>query len=149
MYEIRAADRADVPPLLAMMEDFNGVESIEFHRDRCEAALIRLLEDAVLGFVLIASVSDRMLGYAVITYNYDLEFGGRDAFVTELYVQPGERRAGLGRALVRAITERGRREHLTSLHLAVRPENRAALDLYLSEGYERVPRLWMTKLLIS
>jgi ribosomal protein S18 acetylase RimI-like enzyme len=131
-----------------LMEDFNQSESIAFHRARCEAALLHLLDDSSLGFVMVAA-SDRLLGYTVTTYNYDLEFGGKDAFVTEVYVLPAARRGGIARAMIRAITERARQEDLTALHLAVRPENEAAKRLYQSEDYRFVPRVLMTKLLID
>jgi ribosomal protein S18 acetylase RimI-like enzyme len=143
---IRSVDRSDVPLLLPLMEDFNRWEAIEWNQPRTEAAIDRLLDDPALGFMLVA-LTDRIVGYAVVTYNFDLEFGGRDAIVTEVFVVPEVRRNGIGRKLMQVITERAMQEKLTSLHLAVRPENERARQLYTSEGYRLVPRLWMTKLL--
>jgi ribosomal protein S18 acetylase RimI-like enzyme len=87
---------------------------------------------------------DRLLGYSILTYNYDLEWGGRDAFITELWVVPEARRSGLGQALLQTVEKHAREQACLALHLAVRPENEA-LRLYEREGFERVPRLWLTK----
>jgi ribosomal protein S18 acetylase RimI-like enzyme len=145
---IREARAADVPELMAMMKDFNRFEGIRFRPRAMERALRDLLADRRIGVVLLARDRDGTpLGYSVLTYNYDIEFAGPDAFITELFVRADARGRGIGRALLRTLTRLSRREGLCALHLMVRPENRVARSLYQSQGFDRVPRLIMTRVL--
>lgn len=144
--EIRAALVADVPALLELMRPFCEHENIAWDAERTRAAVQPLLGASELGFVLVAHERDGvLLGYVVVTYNYDLEWGGRDAFVTELWVIPEARHAGLGRALLRAGEARARASEALALHLVVRPDNEVARRLYAREGFEPVPRVMLTK----
>jgi len=133
-----------------MMEAFNRFEAIAFRPRRVERALRELLRKRSLGLVLIAEqrATGIAVGYGVLTYNYDLEFAGPDAFVTELFVAPARRRTGVAAALLRALVQRMKREQVSALHLLVRPENRVARRLYAKLGFARVPRVMMTRVLI-
>ena len=82
----------------------------------------------------------RGIGYAVATFNFDLEHPGLDAFLTELYVVPPWRRQGIGRRLLAAVEQQLRALDVVALHLAVRADNPPALALYEAAGYEPWPR---------
>jgi hypothetical protein len=45
-----------------------------------------LLEEHELGRAWLIDSGEKLLGYAIMTYNYDLEFGGVERIVTELFV---------------------------------------------------------------
>ncbi|WP_437969995.1 N-acetyltransferase [Sorangium sp. So ce260] len=139
------ADAAHIPAVLDMMEDFNAGEEIPWDRGAIEASLRRLLADASLGFVVVAVTAQGVAGYAVVTFNFDLEFRGRDAFVTELYVRPAARGAGLGRLLLVGAEAMAVEEDARALHLLVRPENTRAIALYRASGFVQTPRVMMTK----
>lgn len=143
--ELRPATFDDVPALLVLMEPFNVGERIPWRPDAIERALRHLLAHDELGFVLVACEHEQVLGYTVLTYNYDLEWAGLDAFVTELWVSPAARGRGLGEQLLQAAEQRARAAQAHALHLMVRPENEGARRLYAAQGYEVVPRLIMTK----
>jgi ribosomal protein S18 acetylase RimI-like enzyme len=132
---VRKAGMSDHAALLDMMEVFNRGERIDMRREVVGPALARLIADDSLGRVLIADG-----GYAVVTWGYDLEFGGRDAFLTELYVRSEARRAGLGRALLDAVFAAGREAGAGFVHLGVYPDNEPALALYRAAGFTRIPR---------
>jgi ribosomal protein S18 acetylase RimI-like enzyme len=142
---IRSAGTGDVPALLEMMEDFNAVEAIPWDSGAVEASLRHLLAESSLGLVLVAEGSRGALGYAVATFNYDLEFAGRDAFVTELYVRPVARRVGVARGLLADVERRAAQQDARALHLLVLPDNAPALTLYEAAGFERSPRVMMTR----
>jgi ribosomal protein S18 acetylase RimI-like enzyme len=142
---IRHANDADVPALLEQMQPFNEGERIPWKPERTDRALRHLLGHPELGFVLVAVEPERLLGYVIVTYNYDLEWGGRDAFVTELWVVAEARGAGLGPRLLQAVEQHARAADVFALHLVVRPENEGARRLYEREGFELVPRVMMTK----
>jgi len=127
------------------MEDFNAGESIAFDRALFRPRLERLLADPGLGRVLVFEVDGDPSGYAIVTWGYDLEYGGRDAFLTEFYVRPDHRRRGIGRQALAAAEEAARSGGAHALHLLVRHENAEAQRLYGRAGYRTEPRAVMTK----
>jgi len=142
---IRRAAPADVGALLDMMGCFNRGEGIAWDVTIGQPALLRLMATPELGFVLIAAVGRDDAGYTVVTFNYDLEFAGREGFVTELFVRPQHRRAGVARLLLAAVEASARTEGVQALHLLALPHNTPALGLYESSGFERSPRIMLTK----
>lgn len=142
---LRPATAADVPALIREMEPFNAGERIPWRPAAIERALRRLLDHPELGLVLVATDQDTLLGYTIMTYSYDLEWAGLDAFVTELWVSPECRGRGVGEALLEAAEQHARASDVHALHLMVRPENEGARRLYAKQGYATVPRLLMTK----
>lgn len=142
---IRRASVTDLPQLLEMMREFNRDEGIEWHPLRCELALRRLLEERELGVVGIAVSESGAHGYFVVTWGYDLEFGGRDAWLTEIYVRDDARRRGIGRGLLDAAEAQARAGDARALHLTVRPDNTPARALYGRAGYFQNPRHFLSK----
>jgi ribosomal protein S18 acetylase RimI-like enzyme len=132
-------------PLLDMMQDFNSIEDIPWSRQDAEPAVLRLLDSPELGVIAHILEAGTLRGYVVLTWGYDLEWGGRDAFLTELYLLPAARGRGLGRRALPLIEEQARRRGARALHLMVRPENQAALQLYRGAGYSSPPRTFLTK----
>jgi ribosomal protein S18 acetylase RimI-like enzyme len=142
---LRLATEQDVSVLLEMMEDFNRSELISWEPSATEVALRKLLREPALGQAVVLEDGGRVQGYAVLTYGYDLEFAGRDAYLTELYLRPEARGRGLGKWLLAGVEERAREAGVQALHLMVRPENRTALTLYQRAGFEVPPRVFLTK----
>ena len=58
--------------------------------------------------------------------------------VRDLYVEPGARRAGLGRALLAHVADAARAEGAHRLSLQTEPTNTRALQLYAEAGFEPV-----------
>jgi L-alanine-DL-glutamate epimerase-like enolase superfamily enzyme len=101
--QVRMARAEDLGPVLEMMGDYNRLEQIEWSKERCAAPLGELLGDHSLGMVVVAEQDGAAAGYAVLTFGYDLEFGGRDAFLTEFYLMPAVRGRGLSRVLLSEV----------------------------------------------
>lgn len=146
---IREATLDDVAALLDMMEPFNTFERIPWTRTAAEQPLRTLLSNASLGVVGIVEEDSRPIGYFVVTWNYDLEWNGRDAFLTELFIVPEARGRGLGRMALRQAEEFAVKHGAHALHLVVRPENERAHGLYLREGFFHPQRVFLTKVLSS
>jgi ribosomal protein S18 acetylase RimI-like enzyme len=144
---IRSAVGEDAQTLAPLMREFNAVEAIAWRPDAVAGAFARLCADSSLGFALVAEDEGAVAGYVVVTYNYDLEFAGRDGFVTELFVVRERRGHGLGRALLAAAEAHARGEGAQALHLLVQPDNHVAQALYRRAGFAVTPRVMMTKLL--
>jgi ribosomal protein S18 acetylase RimI-like enzyme len=143
------AREEDVAFLLARMVDFNRGEGIDWDPARGEAPLRRLLGDPSLGRVyLVRDERGAPAGYAVVTYGYDLEFGGPDAFLTEIWIDEGARGRGLARRVLERIERDLREGGFGALHLQVRAENAEARRLYGSAGFEGTTRIFLSKRIV-
>ena len=142
----RIAVVADVERLLELMEDFNRIEAIPFARTTIAQALRPLLvDDNHLGRVVIADFDERAIGYALVTFGYDLEYGGRDAWLTELYLVATARARGDGRRLLDAAVAVAKAAGAHALHLQVRHENDVARAVYERAGFKVWTRLGYSK----
>lgn len=130
-----------------MMEDFNALEHTPWQPGAKERALRTLLDDRALGLVALLDGERGIDGYFVLTWGYDLEWDGRDAFLTELYLLPRARGQRIGAAALEGAETLARAYGARALHLMYRVENVAAGRLYARHGYASPPRVFMTKLL--
>lgn len=144
---VRGAGSRDLEILLPLVESFQEFERIPFEIEAARRNLGRLLEDGRLGQVLIAEIAPRPIGYAILTYGYDLEFGGMDAYLTDLFLVEAERGRGLGQWLLGEVESAARAAGVQALHLMVAPQNHRAHHIYHRSGFHVSPRLFLTKIL--
>jgi len=74
----------------------NDHEGITIDSPRLEAALKQLLGNPGFGSVWLVTRDGETIGYAIVTYGFDLEFGGREGWLTEgssstVFVVKGDR----------------------------------------------------------
>jgi ribosomal protein S18 acetylase RimI-like enzyme len=144
---MRVATGSDISTLLPMMHEFNRLEDIHVDPALHREALGTLLDRSDLGRVLLFESRGAPVGYAVLTFNYDLEFAGRDAFLTEVFVAGPLRGMGHGKHMLQEIERVAVADDVKAIHLMVRPENTIALRLYTASGYSPPPRMMLGKVL--
>jgi GNAT superfamily N-acetyltransferase len=140
--EIAAAPAA--PGILDLMERFYAEERYPFDREKARAALESFLADPSLGRAWLFKDRGAAVGYFVLTLGFSLEYGGRDAFVDELFVSPSHRGAGLGRRALDVMGEACRALGVQALHLEVEKDNPAS-EIYRKWGFEDHDRRMMTR----
>src|SRR5438477_4808534 len=105
---MRQASEHDLADLLELMHEFYAEAGFPLNPDRARAAFLPLLVPGRLGEVWLAELDGQVAGHLVLTFCYSMEYGGRSAFVDDLFVRPTLRNRGVGRALVehaRAVCE--------------------------------------------
>jgi len=144
---VRGAGSRDLESLLPLVEAFQAFERIPFEIESARRNLGQLLENPRLGQALIAELAGRPIGYAILTYGYDLEFGGMDAYLTDLFIAEAERGRGRGRWLLGEVERAALAAGVQALHLMVAPQNHRAHHIYHRAGFHVSPRLFLTKIL--
>jgi len=142
---IRPATLDDLHALLDLMVLFNEVEQIRWQRSRGEAAVRALLSDENIGLVELVEEDGRVVGYFILTWGFDLEWYGRDAVLTELFLSEHVRGRGLGTLALREAERLAAARGARALHLLVREENGSARRLYASAGFVAPGRIFLTK----
>lgn len=143
--DFELAAPADPDLLVGMMREFYAHERMEFEEGAARAALAELLGDGRLGRVRLITAGAEVIGYLVLTFGFSLEFGGRDAFVDELFVREGWRGRGAGRRALEFAEGVCRAEGVRALHLEVDHVNTNAQALYRKAGYRDHDRHLLTK----
>lgn len=142
--ELEVATPAAAEAILKMMEQFYAEERYPFDRRKARSALEPFLAEPTLGRAWVVKDGGLAVGYFVLTLGWSLEYGGRDAFVDELFVSPSHRGRGLGRRALDVIAEACRELGVSALHLEVEKDNPAA-ELYRRWGFEDHARRMMTR----
>jgi ribosomal protein S18 acetylase RimI-like enzyme len=141
---MRQASVADLDRLVALMAEFYAESGYPLTSQHATRAFAALLADERLGRIWLLQAQGADVGYLVVTLGFSMEYGGFDAFVDDLFIQPPFRGAGLGtRALgeARAFCQaRGVR----ALHLEVEPDNTAAQAFYRKTGFASTGRQLLT-----
>ena len=132
------------PQILPRTRALQDHEGIEITDARLEAALRTLLLSPDLGGVWLVVRDGATIGYAIVSYGFDLEFGGRDAFLTELWIDDTHRGSGAGADVLAQLDPELRAHGVLALHLQVRPDN-PAVRLYERSGFVASPRTIMTR----
>ncbi len=146
MITLRFATLEDLEELMPRTRALNDHEGIDISDERLRAALRTLLASPELGGAWVIARDEHMVGYAIVTYGFDLEFDGRDAYLTELWVDPSHRGGGSATAALELLTCELAARGVHAVHLQVRPEN-PAMRLYERQGFALSPRRIMTRVL--
>ena len=143
---VRRATSADLDALLALTRAFGIEEGRRYDETHVAGALEPLLRDDTHGQVwLLAGPvgDDGPLGYAVLSWGWGVESGGREGLVDEIFVAEGSRGRGLGGVLLSAVLEAARAAGCRTLFLETERPNEAARRLYRRHGLVDEDSIWM------
>jgi GNAT superfamily N-acetyltransferase len=123
--------------LLPLIQAYYQFDSIKFDRSIIVRALEWLLRCRSLGRIwVIEGGTCELVGYGILTYNYDLEFGGLQGIITEFFITEPHRRQGLGVRMMRAIADFCRVAGISALELQVRRGNRPSFGSLTIERWQ-------------
>jgi GNAT superfamily N-acetyltransferase len=141
---VRRADPADLDALLPLVAEFWAIDGHVFAAARVASALGPLLADDGLGQVwVLADDRGGLGGYAVVTWGWSLEAGGREALLDELYVR--ERSQGAGALLLEAAAVGSRAAGASRIFLETEAANAAVRRFYARHGFAAEDSVWMQR----
>lgn len=141
---LRAATSSDCALLVDLMSEFYAESGYPLNRRRAEVAFSELLADPVLGQVWLIQAEPGPVGYVVLTLGYSMEYGGRDAFVDDLFIRVPFRGRGLGKLALTEVRDACAKRGVRALHLEVGRDNTAAQSLYRQTGFVDTDRQLLT-----
>ena len=133
----------DLNRVVALIKKYYRFEGIPFNRSLVENGVKTLLTGRSLGSVWMIRIGKAVAGYCILTYGYDIEFGGRIGTVTDLYIVPKYRRCGLGRKTLEFIEATCLKKGFRALELQVTRGNIRARKFYRAlgfTGHDRIPQ---------
>src|SRR5262249_8439461 len=126
-------------------QSYYRFDHIPFKRAAMVTGLKLLLTDERSGRAWLIVNGTEVIGYTIVTFGFDLEFGGRQATVTDLYIESRYRGQGAGRKALRLIEQFCQGRGLQALELQVTRKNSAALAFYDRCGFAAHERIPMSK----
>jgi GNAT superfamily N-acetyltransferase len=132
---VRAARPSDERRLLRLVKAYYAYDSIDYSERLVRTALSQLLRDTQLGRVWVVENGRALIAYAVLAYSFDLELGGREGIVTDLFITARFRNKGYGKQLLSVIGRYCTRASIYEIEVVVTRQNRAALGYYKALGF--------------
>jgi len=133
--QIRRATPADVPDLVRLVHDL-----AEYERARHECTLTtEQLHTALFGpapalFAHVAEDDGRVVGCAIWFLNFSTWDGVHGIYLEDLYVEPGTRGQGLGKALIAALAKEAVDNGYSRVAWSVLTWNTPSIEFYRSLG---------------
>ena len=132
---IREARPSDERRLLRLVKAYYAYDSIAYSEHSVQTALSQLLRNTRLGRVWVVDNGRALVAYTILAYSFDLELGGREGIVTDLFVTARFRGKGFGKQLLSVIGRYCKRASIYEIEVVVTRQNRAALGFYKALGF--------------
>ena len=140
MVRIREAVSGDLPALGKLFDQYRQFYQLPTDVAKATAYLEARLgarESVVLVAADAADDAEQLLGFTQLYPTWCSLLAGPVYVLYDLYVAPQARRRGVGRALLKAAAERGRRDGKLRMTLSTAKTNADAQSVYESLGWER------------
>lgn len=141
---IRLLRENDVDEVVAMMRVYYADDRYPFDEGTARGAVRGFLAEPARGRLWVFDAGDEAAGYFALTLGYSLEYGGRDAFLDELYVRPRYRGRGLGTRALATVKSAARELGVRALHLEVGRARPEVMAMYRKAGFVDNDRCLMT-----
>lgn len=129
------ATAKDLPQVLSYVHAYHEFEGVKLLDDDA-SAIQSLLGESPLGRLWLIHAGAKPIGYVAICFGYSIEFGGRDAFIDEMFIVPEHRSKGFGTAALQLVKTEAAVLGIKALHLEVARSNDRTRRLYASVGFE-------------
>lgn len=133
--QLRLANASDVDALVGLMSAFNASQGYGFDPEAGRRNLGDFLATPACGRIWLLLSEGRPLGYLVLAFGFSFEYGGRDAFIDEFFLDESVRGRGWGRRALESVLREARALGVNAVHLEVEAENERARGLYERTGF--------------
>ena len=139
---------SDIEQILVLIQDFYQHFDYPYIESEKRLTLEDLFERPTAGRIYLIQKEQKIVGYVFLSFYFSIEFGGRTAFIDELFVLPGDRGQGIGSKVINLIEQKCLELNLKAIHLESERTNEGATALYLKLGFVDYDRRLMTKKLV-
>jgi len=146
----RPAAPSDLDTLLTLMQGLQEDDpwSVPFREEKVRDVVRELLATPSAGRAYLICYGENSIGYVVLSFDFSLEYGGRNAWVDEIFVKREFRGQSIGSRAMNFAIQAARDLGANVLHLEVNRGNRA-IDLYRRLGFEDHDRYLLSKPLVD
>lgn len=132
----RYAERKDVATILGFIRDLATYENMLDEVIATESLLEEWIFDKNKAEVILASVENEDIGFALFFHNFSTFLGRAGIYLEDLYVKPEFRGKGYGKAMLKRLAEIAVERKCGRLEWSCLDWNKPSIDFYLSVGAE-------------
>lgn len=132
----RYAERKDTPLILKFIKELADYEKMLDEVVADEATLEEWIFDKQKAEVIFAMENSKEIGFALFFHNFSTFLGRAGIYLEDLYVQPGYRGKGYGKAILKKLASIAVERGCGRLEWWCLDWNKPSIDFYLSLGAE-------------
>lgn len=140
LVSFRSCGPKDHSALLRLVIAYNKFEKNRVNRKSLGQGLDVLLRNPSQGKMWLMEVHKKPVGYALLTYNFELEYGGAEGVLRDLFVEKRCRNQGIGSLALYEVEDYCRERGMRAFQLQVPRRNRSAEIFYRKAGFRELPR---------
>ena len=136
MISFKPLEIADISIITQMMQDFYAIDNYPIDVEVAKNLFQEFISNEHLGKSWLIYSENEIVGYIILTYIFSFEYGGKIAFLDELFIKETARGKGFGKEAIQFIQREVPKLSLKLLYLEVEPHNENAQKLYLAHDFE-------------
>ena len=135
MTTFKLLEIADIEIITQMMRDFYAIDNYPIDVEVAKNLFQEFISNEHLGKSWMIYSENEIVGYIILTFIFSFEYGGKIAFVDELFIKETARGKGIGKEAIQFIQKEVPKLSLKLLYLEVEPHNENAQKLYLAHDF--------------
>ena len=136
MTTFKPLEITDISTITQMMQDFYAIDNYPMDVEVAKKLFQEFISNEHLGKSWLIYTENEIVGYIILTYIFSFEYGGKIAFLDELFIKETARGKGFGKVAIQFIQSEVPKLSLKLLYLEVEPHNENAQKLYLAHDFE-------------
>ena len=136
MTTFKPLEISDISIITKMMQDFYAIDNYPMDVEVAKTLFQEFISNEHLGKSWLIYSENEIVGYIILTFIFSFEYGGKIAFVDELFIKETARGKGFGKEAIQFIQQEVPKLSLKLLYLEVEPHNENAQKLYLAHDFE-------------
>ncbi len=143
--DFKLAGPEDITSMVSMMRTFYEIDGYPIEEAKSRRNLQYFIDNPGLGRCWLLLIEKKIVGYIILAFGYSFEYGGRDAFIDEIFLIDSYRGMGIGKLAMDYVFSEARGLGVKAIHLEVEKHNDRAIRLYEGAGFEAGSRILMSK----
>ncbi|WP_460573817.1 GNAT family N-acetyltransferase [Flavobacterium koreense] len=136
MIHYNILELSQIETITSMMQDFYAIDNYPIDIEVSKKLFQEFISNEHLGKAWLIYSEDELVGYVILTFVFSFEYGGKIAFLDELYIKEIARGKGIGNTTIQFIKEQAKQLNVKLLYLEVENHNENAQKLYLANDFE-------------
>ena len=135
MITFKTLEISDIDIITVMMEDFYAIDNYLIEAQATKKMFQEFISNENFGKAWLIYADNKIAGYVILTYIFSFEYGGKIAFVDELFIKESARGKGIGKETIQFVQQESPKLSLKLLYLEVENHNENAQKLYIAQDF--------------